>query len=203
MTYRSLPFLLQAVLICHCMVLNFSTRIKESVVPNIVHQIYDYQSPNLFMFMSIMCVQRYMKPDRHIIWVNDEGKYRKMEWKNWQLKAKPKTWEAQFADLIKLQNIEVKFVTFPATPPGNDSIYVVNRAHKSDFLRMDFLSNMGGIYLDTDVFPLRDLDPLRGFNFALGFDNIVNSDEKAFKKVNNGVLLSSPNSTFLRLWTER
>jgi hypothetical protein len=105
--------------------------------------------------------------------------------------------------MIKSKKIEVKFVIFPTHPPGNDSIYVSNKAHKSDFLRMDFLKTMGGIYLDTDVFPLRNLDPLRNFSFTLGFDNIINSDEKAFKKVNNGVLLSTPNSTFLNLWIEK
>jgi hypothetical protein len=144
-----------------------------------------------------------MKPDRHILWVNDEGKYRRMQWEGWQSKAKSNSWEEQFSDLIKSEKIEVKFFTFPTTPPGNNSIYVTNRAHKSDFLRMDFLKTMGGIYLDTDVFPLRDLDPLRNFTFTVGFDNNVNPDEKAPKKVNNGVLLSSPNSTFLNLWIER
>jgi hypothetical protein len=52
--------------------------VKENyVVPNIVHQVYDYKSPNFFLYMSIVCVQYFMKPTNHILWVNDEGRYRK------------------------------------------------------------------------------------------------------------------------------
>lgn len=47
------------------------------VVPNIVHQIYDYQSPNLFLYLSLKCVQQFLRPDKHYLIINNEGKYRR------------------------------------------------------------------------------------------------------------------------------
>ena len=65
---------------------------------------------------------------------------------------------------------------------------------------MDVLLRMGGMYLDTDAFPVDSLTELRRFNFSLGFDNIV-ADANAPKKLNNGVILSAPDAPFLRVWS--
>lgn len=54
--------------------------------------------------------------------------------------------------------------------------------------------------MDTDVFGLKSLDSLRTHEFTMAFDNIVNPDEKAPKRLNNGVILSSPTSQFLKKW---
>jgi hypothetical protein len=58
----------------------------------------------------------------------------------------------------------------------------------------------GGIYLDTDVYPMASLDELRIHEFTMSFDNIVNSDLTAPKRLNNGVLVSSINASFLNIW---
>jgi len=172
-------------------------------VPCLVHQIYDYQSPNFFLYMSLLSVQRYMRPKRHILWVNEEGRYRKSHWESWQTNAAknhPNSWEANLSSMFKTGQIEVRLITFPLSPPGNESIFVSNKAHRSDFVRMDVLLKMGGMYLDTDAFPMDPLTELRRFNFSLAFDNIVNADERAPKRLNNGVLLSAPQAPFLRVW---
>ena len=90
------------------------------IVPDIVHQIYDYQSPNFFMYLSLMSVHRYIKPSKHILWVNDEGKYRKGHWESWQNSAlnSPLSWEANLTAMIKINTIEAKLITFPFSPPG-------------------------------------------------------------------------------------
>jgi hypothetical protein len=119
------------------------------VVPNIVHQIYDYQAPNFFLFLSLLCVQRFIKPTRHVLWVNDEGRFRKGHWDSWLNNAgeidKSSTWEGLFSKLLKNGTIEAKFITFPTHPPGNESIFVANKAHRSDFVRMTALTESGGI----------------------------------------------------------
>ena len=80
-------------------------------------------------------------------------------WNSWldqaskQLSKNPPPWEARFAEQIKQGKIEPKFLTFPAHPPGNESIFVSNKAHRSDFVRLSALIKEGGVYLDTDVFP--------------------------------------------------
>jgi len=56
---------------------NGDLTLHQHLVPSIVHQIYDYQAPSFFLYLSIMCVQRYVQPLRHILWVNDEGRFRK------------------------------------------------------------------------------------------------------------------------------
>jgi hypothetical protein len=171
------------------------------VVPNIVHQIYDYKSPNFFMYLSLMCVQRYLKPDHHYLWVNDAGRFRKGDWENWQYSAKPGSWEADLAELIKNKSIEPMLKSFPISPPGNSSLYATNKAHISDFVRLEALKEYGGIYLDTDAFPIRSMDSLRIHDFTMSYDNIVNPDTHAPKRFCNGVFLSSPASLYLAKWT--
>jgi hypothetical protein len=50
---------------------------------------------------------------------------------------------------------------------------------------------------------LRPLTPLLQFDCTLGFDNIVNSDPKAPKRLNNGVLLAKKQARFVHLWIEQ
>eukprot|EP01038_Epipyxis_sp_PR26KG_P016845 gene16845-23076_t len=172
------------------------------LVPNIVHQTYDYPSPNFFFYLSLLCVKQYIKPEKHILWVNDEGKYRKNQFEHWQTKAKNNinSWEYNLTIMIQSKQIEVIMHTFPFHPPYNNSIFAPNKAHRSDFVRMIALYEQGGIYLDTDAFAFNDMKELRVHNFTLSFDNIVNLDDKAPKRLNNGVILSSPSSLFLKLW---
>jgi hypothetical protein len=119
------------------------------VVPNIVHQIYDYQSPNFFMYLSLMCVQRYLKPKHHYLWVNDAGRFRRGDWHNWQNNAEPGSWKADLAALIKNNTIEPMLKPFSMSPPGNSSLYATNKAHISDFVRLDALKEYGKL---TSVF---------------------------------------------------
>lgn len=169
-------------------------------VPNIVHQTYDYQGPSYFLFLSIMCVQRFVKPERHILWVNIEGRHRGNAWTHWQNSVAEGSWEQRLANLIKEKKIEVRTLNFPANPPGNTSVIAHNKAHRSDFVRMDALYSMGGVYLDTDAFVTSSLDSLRLHDFVISFDNIVDPDKSKPKRMNNGVLLSAPNSSYLKHW---
>lgn len=130
-------------------------------VPDIVHQTYDYRSPNFFLYLSLCCVQHYLRPARHILWVNDEGRHNKGLWEGWKRQAAPGSWEAHLAHWLAAGVVETRFLTFPASPPGNASIFVSNKAHRSDFVRMHALQVFGGMYLDTDAFPIRPLTELR------------------------------------------
>lgn len=177
---------------------------EDYVVPNIVHQTYDYQAPNFFFFLSILSVQRFLRPDKHILWVNDEGRFRRAHWESWQRRADPSSWESVLAEMLRNGSVEARLVLFPLHPPDNSSVFASNKAHRSDLMRMQALYEQGGIYLDTDAFalPHRPLHDLRVHDFVLSFDNLVNHDHLAPKRMNNGVLLSSPRATFLRLWRE-
>jgi hypothetical protein len=181
-----------------------SSTLQLYKVPDIVHQVYDYQSPNFFLYLSIATIQRFHQPKRHILWVNDEGRFRKAHWESWQRSAQgsDKSWEKQLHSLIHTEKkLEIQFVTFPSHPPGNESIYVTNKAHKSDFVRMKALAEYGGIYIDTDAYILQSLDSLRLFPFTLAMDNLVNKRASHLpKRLNNGVIFSEKNSSFLNIW---
>lgn len=45
------------------------------------------------------------------------------------------------------------------------------------------------------------LHSLRIFNFTIAYDNVINPIKTAPKRMNNGVLLSSPGAAFLKLWS--
>jgi hypothetical protein len=155
----------------------FDNRQKNYTVPSIVHQTYDYQGPSYFLYLSLMCVQRFVKPERHILWVNIEGRHRGNAWTHWQNTVAEGSWEQNLASLIKENKIEVRTLNFPANPPGNTSVIAHNKAHRSDFVRMDALYSMGGVYLDTDAFATSSLDSLRMHDFVISFDNIVDADK--------------------------
>ena len=87
-----------------------------------------------------MAVQQYICPHRHILWVNDEGRFRKYHWEHWQLDAirnHPISWEANLTALIRTGRIEVRLLTFPQYAPGNTTYKVFNLAHRSDILRLN------------------------------------------------------------------
>ncbi|KAJ1398411.1 hypothetical protein B484DRAFT_254934 [Ochromonadaceae sp. CCMP2298] len=193
------------------------------VVPNTVHQIYDYVAPNFFLYLSLKCVQRFARPTKHVLWVNDEGKFRRAHWAAWQQKAQqspPGSWDRDLAGMVQSGKIEARFLTFPAHPPGNTSTFASNKAHRSDFVRLRALLEEGGAYLDTDAFVVQSLAPLRQHNFTMSFDNIVNAHAPLRiwtgegagaaptaptmpARLNNGVMLSAPSAPFAQLWEAR
>lgn len=52
----------------------------EYVVPLIVHQVYDYKTPSFFLYLSIKCALHFIQPQKHYLWINNEGKYRRDHW---------------------------------------------------------------------------------------------------------------------------
>ena len=175
--------------------------IDDLIVPNIVHQVYDYNTPSFFLYLSLQCVQTYIQPYNHILWVNDEGRFRKNQFIGFIEKNDYPidSWERNFTKLFIDNKIEYKFITFPINPPGNNITTARNAAHRSDFVRMKVLSEMGGIYIDTDAFPIRSITSLRVHEFTLAYDNII--DDTKPKRLNNGVILSIPNAEFLKVWS--
>ena len=65
--------------------------------------------------------------------------------------------------------------------------------HQSDLVRLHILNRMGGVYLDSDAFVLRDLRRWRRCDFAIGA-------ERDHAKLNNGLMLARNKSAFGRHW---
>ena len=150
----------------------------DYLIPNIVHQTYDYKKPSHFFYMSLLSVQHFQKPDKHFLWVNSEGHHADL-WQQWQDEALSKeawSWEKEFAEFIKNGTIEAKLVVYPSHPP-NMTMHVTDKVHRSDFLRMNVLRDYGGIYIDGDVLILKPVEELRRFHFITTGDNHVNPDK--------------------------
>ena len=71
-------------------------------------------------------------------------------------------------------------------------------AHKADVVRLIALSDLGGIYLDADVFVHRSFDPLLGHAVVLGQEG-----PDGHFGVANAVILSEAGAPFLRRWLDQ
>jgi hypothetical protein len=67
-------------------------------------------------------------------------------------------------------------------------------AHKADIIRMRIMREEGGIYLDSDVIPLRSFEELRRYNLSMGLEGE--------EGLCNAVLVGAPNTTFINRWWE-
>ena len=71
-------------------------------------------------------------------------------------------------------------------------------AHKADIVRMRIMREEGGIYLDSDVIPIRSFDELRriaGDKLIMGREVTPGQDGMA-----NAVLVGAPNTSFINRW---
>ena len=57
-----------------------------------------------------------------------------------------------------------------------------------------YVTDFGGIYLDTDVLILKSFDPLREYNLVLA--------RETPKTIANGIIIARKGALFLRLWLE-
>lgn len=72
-----------------------------------------------------------------------------------------------------------------------------NMEHRSDFVRVRAVHDLGGVYLDWDAHALRDLAPLRRAGFkAVGGRQLGG-------QVNSGTFMSAAKGRLIRLWMER
>jgi hypothetical protein len=67
--------------------------------------------------------------------------------------------------------------------------------HKADVLRMQLLLGEGGMYIDSDVIPLRSFQDLRKYPLVMGQEEAAGQSGLA-----NAVILAAPNTTFMRRW---
>ena len=65
----------------------------------------------------------------------------------------------------------------------------------SDLERLKILYELGGIYLDLDVFVINSFSPLRKYNFVLG-----DQGPKYVNKLCNGIILARPGEPQIRRW---
>ena len=75
---------------------------------------------------------------------------------------------------------------------------ILHMAHVSDLLRLQALRDFGGIYMDMDVITVRPFAPLMmNHEFVMGQEG-----PNGVYGLCNAVMLSAPNSSFVRLWID-
>ncbi|XP_077861758.1 uncharacterized protein LOC144342563 [Saccoglossus kowalevskii] len=149
---------------------------RMRVVPNVAHYIWFSCHPFLFEnLVSIISVYKIMKAETIFFHTDCEpsGEF----------------WE----ETIHITNLVVVHRQ-PPVSVFNKSINPEWPEHQSDVARLQILMKFGGIYLDTDIFILKSLEPLRYYDYVVG--------RQSSCCLNNGIILASNNSEFLRIFYE-
>ena len=149
-----------------------------SPIPNIVHYVIlkkDEKSTLDFRFdhfLSIYGSLMYFKPTP--IFLHTDYDAATIE----QAAATGNKWTRAILNLPKVKTNQV------VSPTHSNGRQIQNVEHKSDFVRINELYRSGGIYMDLDVLPLRDLKPLR----YAGYKSVVGRQYQG--GINNGVILA-------------
>ncbi|KAI9561780.1 hypothetical protein GHT06_012741 [Daphnia sinensis] len=166
--------------------LNFNneTGVDHFIVPNIIHLIRFNQSE--FSFIDYICTQaafRNHRPDFFYIHTNEAS-----------LQFRGKYWELIERDVELRSRIRI----LPLEPPSEIYGQQLNPDwrlfHGGDIARIRTMMKYGGIYLDNDVYVIRNLDKYRKFEMALSWD------EDQF--LGTQVLIANRKARFLPLWLD-
>ncbi|AEO59321.1 hypothetical protein MYCTH_2307527 [Thermothelomyces thermophilus ATCC 42464] len=163
-------------------------------IPNLVHYVWLLADPSVLsfdfkVFVSVYSAHLYFRPDR--IYFHTD--------------AAPDLWERAKTSgdpwtrrVLNIPGVTPNFVENPRSTSGGVEIDTFGA--KSDFLRADALRRHGGIYLDVDAVPLRDVAPLRRAGFANVVGGAVALRTKHAGFVNTGVWLARPHSTLAEVF---
>ncbi|XP_070533447.1 uncharacterized protein [Ptychodera flava] len=149
---------------------------EKPVVPNIAHYIWFSCHPFEFEnLLSLISVHRFMRAEKILFHTDCEPSGQ------WWKEAR------KIPSLEILQREPVKTIF-------GRNINPIWPEHQSDVARLQILMEYGGIYFDTDIFVLKSLEPLRYYDYVVG--------RQTSDGLNNGIILASKDSEFLRVFYE-
>ncbi len=163
-------------------------------IPNIVHYIWLLADPTTLslsfkVFITVYSSHLYLNPTT--IYIHTDAS--PSVWAHAKTHGDP--WTRR---ILAIPNVTPNFIPNPTLTTTNTPIDTFGA--KSDFIRADALRTHGGIYLDTDAIPLRDLAPLRNAGFANVVGGAVALKRKYTGFVNTGVWLSRPHSNLAEIF---
>ena len=156
------------------------------LIPNIIHFVRLVDEPSkdstlhftFRLFVAIYSAHYYMQPETIYIHTNVPEHLILPSNTNFYGRA-----------INKLPNIKYNYHYAPnQTTTG---ITIDNLPHRSDFVRTDVLEKFGGIYLDDDVYLLRELHTLR----HIGYQNVVGRQING--KNCNAVIMATPGNRMI------
>lgn len=164
---------------------------EKHVIPNTVHYVWLLKNATEFrmpfkVFVSVYSAHLFWKPDK--IYIHTDAKPEILR----DAQVSGDVWTKR---ILSLPGITPNLIQAPnVTEKG---IQVVHMEHKADFLRMAVLRDFGGVYLDTDAVPLRDIAPLRNSGFANVLGGATALSLKHAGYINNGVMMAVQQSTLM------
>jgi hypothetical protein len=165
---------------------------KWPTIPNIVHYVHLMKNVQGDMnlkfedFLSVYSSLHYF--DAETIFIHTDASPESLKRARDPNNEKSK-WTRKIFDLPR---VVVRYGTAPKY--ADNGVKIKNLPNRSDFLRAKVVYEQGGIYLDFDVFPLRDFKPFR----EAGFANVVGLEK--YEKVNSGCYMSIKGSELMRVW---
>lgn len=154
------------------------------IVPNYVHFLrYSTNLANV-SFMDAVCILaafKNQKPEKIYFHTN----LPKFGGKYWDILTKVPGFE---------KTIEFQYIEPLESVYGQPLSSWYKLWHSSDLLRIDILRRYGGIFIDNDVYLVKNMDEFRRFEMTLEI-----ADEKSFGTM---TLVAHKDARFLRLWHE-
>ncbi|KAK2591054.1 hypothetical protein QQS21_011250 [Conoideocrella luteorostrata] len=96
--------------------------------------------------------------------------------------------------ILEMPGVQVRKAVAPSHARNGQNITIVE--HKSDFVRVEAVLKYGGVYMDFDAHPLRDVRVLR----HAGFQGIVG--RQLGGEVMSGTFMSTKGSKMMQRWAE-
>lgn len=170
----------------------------NGVIPNLVHYVHIMpDSPSgdikfgLKDFISIYSALLHFQPDS--IYLHTDASETSIERaKDGPLASAPNKWAHL---ILNLPSVVVERISAPTTASGS-GVAIAGLEHKSDFVRAEAVYKHGGMYLDFDVYALRDIKPLR----KAGFANVLGRQKLG--QINSGCWMSQKGSVLMKMWVE-
>ncbi|KAL2135337.1 hypothetical protein VTI74DRAFT_8990 [Chaetomium olivicolor] len=167
-------------------------------IPNQLHFVYILKDPvagdfgfQFSHFLSIFAAHHHWRPHKIFLHTNVLA--------NSTAVARARSGEAGKWNRLVLThfNSTLEINTVPTPTHAGNGRELVNMEHKSDFVRVKAVHDLGGVYIDWDVHALRDIRILLNSGFkAIGgrqVDGLLNS----------GTFMSTKGGKMIRLWMEK
>ncbi|KAF4592168.1 glycosyl transferase [Ophiocordyceps camponoti-floridani] len=167
--------------------------LRPDEIPDSVHFVFLLKEPGadfpfvFFHYLSVYAAWYHLKPSSIYLHTDASAE---------QIARAREGAAGKWARLIlTMPGLKVEKVEAPTvTRTGKE---IKEMAHKSDFVRVEVVDRFGGLYIDFDVFAVRDARPL----LSMGFQAVCGREPGGL--LTAGVFLAKQRSELTSLWTER
>ena len=97
--------------------------------------------------------------------------------------------------IANLPSVELRY-TDPPNSTSKHRVTITSLTHEADFVRTRVLRQFGGVYMDLDLYVIKDFGPLR----RAGFNTVV--ARLVDHSISNGMLMVTPDSFLLQAFDE-